>query len=390
MKSGIPNVAIALFLSEAAAQRKLAGVFAYLGAVHRWNLRFLRERNEIAAFFGGGLLAKMDGVVCSGPQNADIAGALVSAPCPVVVMDYEPPEFAKRESNLVVIRNDAGEIAKSAVNAFSESGRYRTFAYVNDRLGHGWSKLREKAFCKAVAASGAFGVKIYGPSGVAAEEDAPLLAKFLKGLEYPAAVLAANDMRAAEAIAAAQAAGIKVPDRISVLGIDNDPYICDSVTPGISSIEPDFHAEGMAAAALLDKMMKSRKPLGRRHIFFGVDHVVIRESMSHLPPAQSLVDRAKEFVKAHATEGISPGDVAEYLGVSRALLDLRFRETQKTPVGRLITDVKLAEVARRLRYTRLAIGAIPDLCGFKNANALKNLFKRRYGISMREYRNASR
>ena len=381
----MPNVAIALLLSNIAAQRKFAGFFSYLGAVHRWNLRVLRERNEIAAFFGEG--GRMDGVVCSGPQNADIAGALASAPCPVVVMDYEPPELVERESNLVVIRNDADEIAKCAIKAFSESGRYRTFAYVNDRNGHEWSRRREEAFRRTVAARGFGQAKIYKPSGLDADRDAPPLAEFLANLEYPAAVLTANDMRATEVIAAAQMAGLKVPGMISLLGIDNDPYICDSVSPGISSIEPDFHAEGAAAAALLDKMMKSRKPLGKRHVFFGVSRVVIRESMPHLPPAQILVDRAREFIKQHAVEGITPGDVAAHLGVSRPLLDLRFRETQKESVGRLITEAKLAEVSRRLKDTRIAIGAIPDLCGFKNANALKNLFKKRYGVSMREYRN---
>ena len=319
MKSNMPNVAIALLLSNIAAQRKFAGFFSYLGAVHRWNLRVLRERNEIAAFFGEG--GRMDGVICSGPQNADIACALASAPCPVVVMDYEPPELVERESNLVVIRNDADEIAKCAIKAFSESGRYRTFAYVNDRNDHEWSRRREEAFRRTVAARGFGQAKIYKPSGLDADRDAPPLAEFLANLEYPAAVLTANDMRATEVIAAAQRAGLKVPGMISLLGIDNDPYICDSVSPGISSIEPDFHAEGAAAAALLDKMMKSRKPLGKRHVFFGVSRVVIRESMPHLPPAQIHVDRAREFIKQHAVEGITPGDVAAHLGVSRPLLD---------------------------------------------------------------------
>lgn len=388
MKSNMPNVAIALLLSNVAAQRKFAGFFSYLGAVHRWNLRILRAQDEIATFLkNADALSKSDGVIYSGQQDASVAKALASAPCPVVVMDYEPPELVERESNLVVIRNDADEIAKCAIKAFSESGRYRTFAYVNDRNGHEWSRRREEAFRKAVEAKGIGRPKIYRPSGLDADRDAPPLAEFLANLEYPAAVLTANDMRATEVIAAAQRAGLKVPGMISLLGIDNDPYICDSVSPGISSIEPDFHAEGAAAAALLDKMMKSRKPLGKRHVFFGVSHIVIRESMPHLPPAQSLVDRAREFIKQHAVEGITPGDVAAHLGVSRPLLDLRFRETQKESVGRLITDAKLAEVSRRLKDTRIAIGAIPDLCGFKNANALKNLFKKRYGVSMRDYRN---
>lgn len=391
MKSGIPNVLIASILAEPAGQRKFAGFFSYLGVVHRWNLRILRAQDEITAFFkNGDALSKTDGVIYSGRQDADVARALASAACPVVVMENEPPALAKRKCNLIVIRNDADQIAKCAMKAFSESGRYRTFAYVNDRNGHEWSRRREDAFRKAVVAKGIGEAKIYMPSGLDAEKDAQPLAAFLKRLEYPAAVLAANDMRATEVIAAAQAVGIKMPGMISLLGIDNDPYICDSVTPGISSIEPDFHAEGAAATALLDKMMRSRKPLGKRHVFFGVNRVVVRESMPHLPPAQSLVDRAREFIKGHAVERISPGDVAAHLGVSRPLLDLRFRETQKTSVGRLITDTKLAEVARRLKETHIAIGSIPDLCGFKNANALKNLFKKRYGMTMRNYRNQNR
>ena len=388
MKSDMPNVAIALLLSNIAAQRKFAGLFSYLGAVRRWNLRILRAQDEITSFFkNADALSITDGVIYSGRHDAAVAKALASAECPVVVMENEPPQLARRSRNLVVIRNDADEIAKCAIKAFSESGRYRTFAYVNDRNGHEWSRRREEAFRRTVAARGFGQAKIYKPSGLDADRDAPPLAEFLANLEYPAAVLTANDMRATEVIAAAQVAELKVPGMISLLGIDNDPYICDSVSPGISSIEPDFHAEGAAAAALLDKMMKSRKPLGKRHVFFGVSRIVIRESMPHLPPARILVDRAREFIKIHAAEGITPGDVAAHLGVSRPLLDLRFRETQKESVGRLITETKLAEVSRRLKDTRVAIGAIPDLCGFKNANALKNLFKKRYGMSMREYRN---
>ena len=266
-------------------------------------------------------------------------------------------------------------------------GKYKSLAYVGDLSGQEWSKRREAAFAKVVAEKMSAHANIYSSLAASPEIDRLQLAGFLAGLERPAAVLAANDMRAMDVIAAAKAAGISVPGKLAVLGIDNDPYVCDSGSPALSSIEPDFHAEGAAAAELLDKMMRSRKPLGKRHVFFGVSRIVIRESMPHLPPARILVDRAREFIKIHAAEGITPGDVAAHLGVSRPLLDLRFRETQKESVGRLITDAKLAEVSRRLKDTRIAIGAIPDLCGFKNANALKNLFKKRYGVSMREYRN---
>jgi len=50
VKSRIPNVVVALRLAETAGQRKFAGLFSYLGAVRRWNLRILRAQDEIATF----------------------------------------------------------------------------------------------------------------------------------------------------------------------------------------------------------------------------------------------------------------------------------------------------------------------------------------------------
>ena len=391
MKDRIPNVVIAMILAEPAGQRKFAGFFSYLGTVHRWNLSVLRSQDEIAMFFADtNVLKGIDGVIYSGRYDPKVFKILTAIPCPVVVMENESPELRRRKNNLVVIRNDADKIAAEAVKTFSEMGRYKSFAYVGTKVSQEWSKRRGKAFANTVGEKMSLAVHIYARTAENAEKDRPQLSKFLASLEYPSAVLAANDIRATEVINAANEAGIAVPGKLSVLGIDNDPYVCDGISPGISSIEPDFHAEGKAAAELLNRMMRSRTPKGSRHIFFGVKRIVLRESTPHLPPVESLIARAKDFIANHATEGISPGDVANHLGISRPLLDLRFRETQKTSVGQLITTTKLTEVARHLRETKVSITSITDLCGFKNANALKNLFKAQYGISMRDYRTKNR
>ena len=387
MKEKIPEIAIAAILSNSASRQRLAGIFAHLGTVHRWNLHVLREQTEIIAFFADKeTFIPIDGVIYLGMYDEPTFQTLASLKCPVVVMENDEGSREALKAGLVVLKDDADKIAKTALDAFAGFGHFRTFAFVGTRLPYEWSKRREAAFFKAAASAGFGNVIAYSPSSTDIHEDRPLLAEFLKSLDYPAAVLAANDVRAMAVIEAAKSAGISVPGKVSVMGIDNDPYLCDSVSPGISSIEPDFHGEGKAAAALLDRMLRSRTAGKTSHIFSGVARVVLRESTPHLPPAENVVSRAKEFIEQHATEGITPADVAEHLGISRTLLDLRFRETQKTTVWRLITDVKLAEVERKLRLTSLSIGAIHDLCGFSNANALKNLFKARYGMSMRDWR----
>ncbi len=70
------------------------------------------------------------------------------------------------------------------------------------------------------------------------------------------------------------------------------------------------------------------------------------------------------------------------------MLDLRFREAGKGTVGAFITQRKLAEVKGLLVRTKTPIAQLADLCGFANENALKNLFKRATGVSMRAWRQA--
>ena len=52
-----------------------------------------------------------------------------------------------------------------------------------------------------------------------------------------------------------------------------------------------------------------------------------------------------------------------------------------------ILRVRLEEVKRRLRYTKASIAEITAACGWANPIPPKILFKRRFGLSMRDYRN---
>ncbi|MBR3924729.1 MAG: helix-turn-helix domain-containing protein [Kiritimatiellae bacterium] len=51
-----------------------------------------------------------------------------------------------------------------------------------------------------------------------------------------------------------------------------------------------------------------------------------------------------------------------------------------------MTRTRLESVKRLLSDTGLSIRAISAKCGFANPNHLKNLFKRHFGKSMREWR----
>ena len=101
------------------------------------------------------------------------------------------------------------------------------------------------------------------------------------------------------------------------------------------------------------------------------------------------MQKALAYIDRHALEGIGVADVVQHLKCSRRLADLRFRELQGNSIMQTIIERRLDEVRRRLAGTNEKIDTIASACGFDNSNYLKNLFKRRFGMSMREFRNGT-
>jgi LacI family transcriptional regulator len=73
-----------------------------------------------------------------------------------------------------------------------------------------------------------------------------------QSLRYPLGIFCYNDCVAADIVDACVEADIQIPDRVAVLGVDNDPVICDCVHVPLSSVRHDLERMAYEAAALLD------------------------------------------------------------------------------------------------------------------------------------------
>ena len=154
---------------------------------------------------------------------------------------------------------------------------------------------------------------------------------------------------------------------------------------GVACLGADRDGQGYAAAAALDALIDGRAPR-IDHAPFRAATIVVRGSSAPLAPAASLVERALAFANENALSGIDAADVARHLGVSRRLLDLRFKQLGIPSISSTLTDRRLAEVKRLLSSTSFPLDRIASLSGFRNPDSLRNLFHRRFGISMRTYR----
>jgi LacI family transcriptional regulator len=309
------------------------------------------------------------------PGIEDSLEGLTKNEIPTVLSDMKPCALESRKKNLALIHNSASDIGHEAAIYFLQQGIARSYAFLHAEDKPYWSEARFAAFRDTLIDNGLWCCEIHSPKDAL---------KLKKGT----AVMAANDDTAFKLLDILNARKIKIPADFAVLGVDNDTIICENAKPRLSSIQPDFEAEGFMAAEILDTMMNSSSPKPVQKLYAGVKCIVRRESTAEISHAGKLVQKAIAYIDTHATKGIDVSDVVAHLGCSRRLADLRFRQLQGRSILEAIVDKRLSAVRHRLVETRDMIDNIAMDCGFENPNYLKNLFKKRYSMTMSEFRKA--
>lgn len=376
----IRTVLIAIFTTGMTGWQKRSGVFRFIGEGKPWNVQIATTMEELKAAWHarGGL----DGILLSAPNvDADLCG-FADTDIPTVLFNLNLPQSSpifSRKTGVVFLHHDSGSIGELAARHLLDAGTMRSFVFLAPNESASWSEQREASFAAALAKCG------FSYTRFAATQDLPLIVKRLKTLERPIALFAASDRTALQAIALGRAAGLRIPDELAILGVDNDESICESTTPTLSSIATAPEILGYTAAQFLDQLM-SRPNRPTRHVTIKCHlDVAVRASTPGGTPHGHLVEKAVAYIESHATDGIGPNDVAKHLGISRRLLDLRFAQVQHQTVLSIIQDCRLRNVQRKLLSSKATIEEITRTCGYNSPNHLKKIFKERFGMSMRQW-----
>jgi LacI family transcriptional regulator len=215
------------------------------------------------------------------------------------------------------------------------------------------------------------------------------LRDWLEPLPKPVGVMAANDVRARHILETCRRFGLRVPDDVAVIGVDNDELICELSTPQLTSIVQGTEEIGYRAAKLLDRLMRGRKRALTNRL---VDPVTIveRASTDLVATEDRVVSAALTFIRDNASRGIGVPDVARGIGVSRSTLDGHFNRVVSRSVHDEILRVQLNAVRNLLAVTDLPLDEIAHRAGFCHAQYLAALFRRECGLTPGQYRRRAR
>ena len=321
------------------------------------------------------------GFIVTGATPEKTFRALCDTRRPIVQIDSLDPSATRPGLCNISIDNNA--IATAAAHHFLSRLHGRSFAFVTPNTARTFSNdfadfavARFECF-RSILRKHELGCQLI----TVGNEEA-----MLSALTKPIAVFAANDARAAEILFFARKLRLRVPEDLAILGVDNDTAICEHTRPTLSSIEVDFFGEAYRACEILDLML-SGKDVPSQIIHPSSPHVIARRSSARPGISGVVVSRAMELIERKATLGITVNDVAMELGISRPLLDLRFREMGETSANEAIQVRKFREVQLLLRTTNMTLKAISESCGFHNLSYMMTAFKSRFGMCPTAYRN---
>ena len=167
--------------------------------------------------------------------------------------------------------------------------------------------------------------------------------------------------------------------------MDNETLFCENASPKVSSIEQNIARAGVAAVEALERLFRGRA--GRRELVLVPPLRLVRRASSVRPLAHTTTaQKVAAFVDAHALEAIGIADIAAALGCSRRTVETHYRAIYGQSLGEAILARRFAEVERLLASPDQALEPIANLCGWKSPAHLMRSFKRRYGMTMSNWR----
>jgi len=378
------SITLLLNASKTYDRKVIEGIGNYLQTSKvDWDLYleedFLARFENIDEWGGDGIIADFD--------NPEIQAALQKTTVPVVGVGGSYTN-ATDYPDVPYVATDNHALIDAAYQHLRQKGieRFAFYGTPKDEH-HRWSEEREKAIVSICKADG-YECQVYRGHPIKPEtwqHTIKRLSDWLQSLPTPVGVIAVTDARARHLLQVCDHTGMLVPDKLSVIGIDDDEIARFLSRVSLSSVSQGCFEIGFQAARKLHRLLNGQ-PCNNKPLLIPPAHIVERQSTDFKAIKDTHVMQAMHFIRQKACRGIKVGQVLDYVGISRSNLEQRFKEERGHSIHNEIHHEKLRKSCRMLKNTNCPTAEIADVCGYPSLQYMYSVFKKHYNKTPREYR----
>lgn len=367
----------------------ISGIGQYLKSTRvEWDL-FMEEDFRcrtlgIQHWRGDGIIADFD--------DPAVAETLTHLPMPVVAVGGSYADDSQYPPNTPYVATDNTKLVRLAYDHLIAQGLQRFAFYgLPPSPGNRWAHERETAFLQMIDADGLEGMVYRGSPTSAggwgrAQED---MVAWVKSLPKPIGVIAVTDARARQLLQACVVADVPIPEQIAVVGIDNDPMAQLLSRIPLTSVTQGAEEMGRMAAQVLHQMLHGGDCTNTRVLVPPVG-INVQASSLHQPMRSPHVMRARHYIRQYACLGIKTEQVADYVGISRTLLEEHFKRELKQTVHQTILEHKLEMARAMLEDSSIPLADVAVRCGFTSLQYMYAVFRREFNCTPRQFLSVAR
>lgn len=363
--------------SRAFGRQLIIGIARYSRLHGPWS--FYKEPTDLKSSIPHLTNWKPDGIIM---RDSLITKELIKLKIPTILAIHN----SLYPKDLPVIKTDSFSIAKMASEHLLEKGLknlafcgFNNYEWSEER-GLYFNQLNNKAGCKTYNYFQPKNIKKYGW-----ENEQKYLIEWINTLPKPIGIFACNDDRGQHILEVCKTINFKIPEDVAVIGVDNDPMICEIGDPPLTSIALNVEAAGFEAAKLLDHLINKKKNY-RKQIVVTPSHIVQRQSTDIFAINDKEVTMAINYIINNAKNKILVNDVVKTVGVSRRTLEKKFRKAIHRSIYNEIQQVRVESITKLLLETDLPISQITSLFNFTDVEHISRYFKKEKGIGLRQFR----
>lgn len=194
-------------------------------------------------------------------------------------------------------------------------------------------------------------------------------------LELSVGFFGYTDLIAGEMVTFCVQHGLRVPENVAVLGVDNDDLVNTGLAVELSSVDTDQEGLGMRAARILRELLEGTLEDSNTWFRHPPRQVMARQSTDCFAVKNELLAKALHWINKNFYRGIQAIDVAEAMGVTQQGLQKVFLKHYHRTPAREIRYQRISAVRNLLLTTDASLERIARNCGFYSVNSMINAFR---------------
>lgn len=375
------KIVLLIETSREFGRQLLIGIARYSSNNGLWS--FYKEQTGLKSSIPRLRSWKPDGIIM---RNSMITKELLAMKVPTIIALHDstvPP-------NMPVIKTDSFSISKMASEHLISKG-YKNFAFCGFD-NYEWSNQRKIFFSQFIEESGSKAFLYHSKKKNKTHDwkiEQLQVINWIKSLPKPVGIMACNDDRGQHILEVCKLIGLKVPDDVAVIGVDNDPMICTIGNPPLTSVALNIELAGYETAKLLDRLMSGEKMKGQQ-IIVSPTFVVQRQSTDNLAIDDADIVNAVRFIKENAAKKINVDQIVNSTSVGRRVLERKFKKYIHKSICSELRHVRIEMISKMLIETDLPISEIVSQFSFSDMEHISRYFRKEKGMGLTQFRKLNR